>query len=528
MKKFIKGLFKIFLKLILLIIILLLINGIRNLFIVKDLKTKAINLNNKGTYHIKVVQYMADRVFLCDIYKANNSQAMTFNRIKIDDDVKKIDKMYKFYDSNTNIERTVVELADGYRKYNEIKEINNFQDYMGGMFVYKNFNVDKLWLFPLVVFIPTYSSEGNEAYEFRTVFNIVSLGYQLIDKETGQIIENKIYNIDNNDNISYKIIEKTIKFDDVEKGIAKALDELNKDSGYYNDISENIEINSENTKIDLDNLEDMDILDNIEEQVDVQDEISLDKETWDEEVFGINKKYFNDSETYNLYLGLYKENTMNAWINYLDKNQLDEFDYANKYFSEMGYLGGIGDSTASLDVFGNYDGFSKKVTDDAIVPIDKPIVILANILEECTANEPGYYDEEITDGYTEAGYTYKYWDKAHEEMIKAGAVPAAKDVSYNVNGLAIMNGNNTSKENYYDNARAKKIKVKIGNDFEKTYTLEDKYDIQFIDLNYVQKDFSKPVELEIEVLDYYPGEKSNDVYISDIRMGVTCTGVHGR
>lgn len=91
---------------------------------------------------------------------------------------------------------------------------------------------------------------------------------------------------------------------------------------------------------------------------------------------------------------------------------------------------------------------------------------------------------------------------------------------YKITGMTLMNGNNKTDEDYYNFARAKKIKITFNNEQEEIVNLKDSPKAQFIDLSYVQNDISKPVQIEIEVLETYKGKVSNDAYIADIQFGM--------
>lgn len=95
------------------------------------------------------------------------------------------------------------------------------------------------------------------------------------------------------------------------------------------------------------------------------------------------------------------------------------------------------------------------------------------------------------------------------------------DNFYKMTGMIIMNGNNTTEEDWKNYARAKKIKVIINNEKEYVYELQDTCEAQLIDFEYVQNTIEKPINVKIEVLEKYNGENSNDVFISDIRFGFT-------
>ena len=86
--------------------------------------------------------------------------------------------------------------------------------------------------------------------------------------------------------------------------------------------------------------------------------------------------------------------------------------------------------------------------------------------------------------------------------------------------MVVMNGNNTSEEDYKNNSRAKKIKVIVNETEEYILELEDTNKAQIFELNYKQKTISKPIDILIEVLEAYSGDESQDIYISDIQFGI--------
>ena len=124
-------------------------------------------------------------------------------------------------------------------------------------------------------------------------------------------------------------------------------------------------------------------------------------------------------------------------------------------------------------------------------------------------------------------------DKGIEEQIKyqAEIYPKCHQVNeslyFEITGMIIMNGNNTSEDAFYNNSRAKKIKIIFNDEQEKIFELKDTMDIQLIDLQYKQEDISKPIDIKIEVLETYEGEKTKDIYISDIQFGVNSNITHG-
>jgi hypothetical protein len=90
---------------------------------------------------------------------------------------------------------------------------------------------------------------------------------------------------------------------------------------------------------------------------------------------------------------------------------------------------------------------------------------------------------------------------------------------YSLSGISIMNGNNTTIENYYNNARAKKIKITV-NDKEVIVNLEDTPEFQYIYLGFDYLEYTTPVSIKIDVLEKYDGLVSNDVYFSDIEYKI--------
>lgn len=102
-----------------------------------------------------------------------------------------------------------------------------------------------------------------------------------------------------------------------------------------------------------------------------------------------------------------------------------------------------------------------------------------------------------------------------------------QELEFGVTGMLIMNGNNISEEEFYNNSRAKHIKITFNGTEERVYELQDNMDIQLFTIDYVQTDISKPIDIEIEVLDSYNGKISDDIYISDIQFGTYFSGTHG-
>ena len=102
------------------------------------------------------------------------------------------------------------------------------------------------------------------------------------------------------------------------------------------------------------------------------------------------------------------------------------------------------------------------------------------------------------------------------------------DLFVKITGMTVMNGNNTTDEDYNNFARAKKIKVTFNNEKEEIINLQDSKEAQFIDLEYMQQDISKPINIKVEVLETYEGLTSQDTYIADIQFGITSNILQGR
>lgn len=117
--------------------------------------------------------------------------------------------------------------------------------------------------------------------------------------------------------------------------------------------------------------------------------------------------------------------------------------------------------------------------------------------------------------------TYQYdeftknWTKYYHNEKKSN-----EKLYYKITGMTLINGNNTTNENYSNYSRAKKIKITFDGKNEEIVNLLDSSKAQFIDLSYVKYDISKPIQINIEVLETYKGTKSNDVYIADLQFGI--------
>lgn len=129
---------------------------------------------------------------------------------------------------------------------------------------------------------------------------------------------------------------------------------------------------------------------------------------------------------------------------------------------------------------------------------------LKRLLDE--VDEIGNYSLEL-EAYVTAKYTEDF------QMFP----PKPRFKNYYVDSITFMNGNNTTIDNYYDNARAKKVKITMNKD-EYIITLDDTPEFQNIYLGWYTDEYTKPVNVKIEVLEKYSGRKSEDVYFSGISI----------
>jgi len=95
-----------------------------------------------------------------------------------------------------------------------------------------------------------------------------------------------------------------------------------------------------------------------------------------------------------------------------------------------------------------------------------------------------------------------------------------EDYYYKLSEILFINGDISSKENFRKNARAKKVKLTVsgvsGDVFEKELDLLDNYEYQMLDVGYVTWDVTKPIKMNLEVLEKYNGSETEDVYIGRI------------
>lgn len=198
----------------------------------------------------------------------------------------------------------------------------------------------------------------------------------------------------------------------------------------------------------------------------------------------------------------------------LSNNKIKSFE--DRFYNTFG----IGDSTKVIDWTSNYarycypnnekndlsSRYSKKITYDIAV-FNEMYYDGYYSLETCVKNQ---YDRLVVKK------DYKHYKNVPENFY------------FTIPNMFIMNGNNENEEEYKNNSRAKKIKVTINKEKEYTIELKDTNKVQVFDLGYKQDNIEKPVNIEVEVLDTYKGEKTEDTYISDIQFGIESNIPQGR
>lgn len=148
-------------------------------------------------------------------------------------------------------------------------------------------------------------------------------------------------------------------------------------------------------------------------------------------------------------------------------------------------------------------------------------------LAELRMSDGSVYDDSYTLNQKTAIMWYileeNYWLEKPEEYRKF--IDAA---SFSLTGISIMNGDNTSEEEYNNHARAKKILVTIDNKNKYIFNLEDTNKPQLLGINYEKEEIMHPINVKIEVLEIYPGLKTDDVYINELGFGVDSKNIDWR
>lgn len=102
-----------------------------------------------------------------------------------------------------------------------------------------------------------------------------------------------------------------------------------------------------------------------------------------------------------------------------------------------------------------------------------------------------------------------------------------KDRYYAATGLTILNSDSRTEAAYFSGSRAKDIRITVNGEYFRDVTLIDSPAPQLISLDYTQHTIAEPLDITIEVLSAYPGEKP-DIYISEIGVGIDSNLPQGR
>ena len=256
--------------------------------------------------------------------------------------------------------------------------------------------------------------------------------------------------------------------------------------------------------------------------------------------FGIEISY-NEEIDYNV--GLQEETLEQVFES--DKENLEDY-------SELTdpNIYGIGDSNGGSLIETNYKQYDWNAEyDEEGNPIKKTLALqaykeiinikLGQVNDTCLQNldtektvldENGHVIERKESSIEE---TLKYQYKEFKTNWNAYNISVDEEFDeqllyFKITGMLVMNGNNVTEEDYYNNARAKKIKITFDEKEEKIVDLADTKEAQFIDLQYVDYDISKPINISVEVLETYAGKESNDTYIADIQFGISSNIPMGR
>lgn len=187
-------------------------------------------------------------------------------------------------------------------------------------------------------------------------------------------------------------------------------------------------------------------------------------------------------------------------------NQYDE-EEVSTIFGNIWYSR-LGDSASIYEVDSNYEQYNFPEATHKINKYDNIIKMkMAKFGEE-------YYEYD----YNLSNITQKA--RKQYEQIKAENYNQDRGYYFGIDKMIIMNGNNINEADFRNNARAKKIKVTINNDKEYIIELKDTNRAQVFNIDYKQNGIEKPIDVSVEVLEAYSGEKTQDIYISDIQFGV--------
>ena len=191
----------------------------------------------------------------------------------------------------------------------------------------------------------------------------------------------------------------------------------------------------------------------------------------------------------------------------------------------------IGNSTRIVDTESNYKQYEYDSDDEFIngYNIEKYTDIISYKIADFF--EAFYLDPE--NNTLEESNLYQYFTIKSEHLNPEykSRLPVDMNLYREIPYMLVMNGKNTSEQDFKNNARAKKINVLIDGIAEYTFELEDTNAVQVFELNYMdlkEPSLKHPISIKVEVLETYSGEQTNDVYISDIQFAIKSNIPQGR
>ncbi len=133
---------------------------------------------------------------------------------------------------------------------------------------------------------------------------------------------------------------------------------------------------------------------------------------------------------------------------------------------------------------------------------------------------------------TEIGIEEQQWKADFEKGHGESSAHTHYDIPestryYAATGLTILNGDSRTEEAYFSGSRAKDIRITVNGEYFREVTLADSPAPQLISLDYTQHTIAKPLDISIDVLSAYPGERP-DIYISEIGVGINSNLPQGR
>ena len=460
-----KKIFKIIIIIIIVVLILLFFNGLRNFIIISNLQNKLQDKLDADNVYSKI-EFTENNTKVEQYTKDNNYKYI------IDDGLIKL-MTYK-------IDNTVTRFIDnGFEKIMSI--IQNSDNEMNFVTMMDFLNTDTLFekiINSIASFIKTEKVNNKDCYLIITKGLYSNYMYSgdvdimkiYINKETGlpvQCIEVYDYSRKEQNVIYYEYQFGSVTDKDLE----------------FPNISEYRNESEEISDIDFEEYPD-----------------SIDKDifTWLTGDISIVNNY-KDETMYKL-----MRNTLYSFSQKYEN--VSNCPFSNRYFNILG----IGDSTEIADWTSNYAVYC--------YPNNKDNDLSSKYTKEITY-DISIFNEKYKEGY----YNLNDQTKSQYNQLNKN-----KEYYFYIDKLAIMNGNNKSKEEYINNSRAKKIKVTVNNSKEYIFELNDTNKVQIFDIDYKQNSIKTPVHFKIEVLETYKGKETEDIYISDIQFSIASNIPQGR